>query len=53
VAAMVEIARAVDARIVAEMVETEEQAALMAELGVSFGQGWLFGRPGALPGRRR
>jgi EAL domain-containing protein (putative c-di-GMP-specific phosphodiesterase class I) len=53
VAAMVEIARAVDARIVAEMVETEEQAALMAGLGVSFGQGWLFGRPGALPGRRR
>ena len=53
VAAMVEIARAVDARIVAEMIETEEQAALMADLGVSFGQGWLFGRPGALPGRRR
>jgi EAL domain-containing protein (putative c-di-GMP-specific phosphodiesterase class I) len=53
VAAMVEIARTVDARIVAEMIETEEQAALMGELGVSFGQGWLFGRPGALPGRRR
>jgi EAL domain-containing protein (putative c-di-GMP-specific phosphodiesterase class I) len=32
------------------MIETEAQATLMAELGVEQGQGWLFGRPGALPG---
>jgi len=25
---------------------------LMRDMGVQFGQGWLFGRPGALPGSR-
>ncbi len=30
---------------IAEMVETETQAAEMAELGVGYGQGYLFGRP--------
>ena len=43
----------VGAQVVAEMIETEEEAALMRELGVQFGQGWLFGRPGTLPGARR
>lgn len=52
VVAMVELARSVGARTVAEMVETEEQRTLMTELGVELGQGWLFGRPGALPGSR-
>ena len=50
VTAMVELANSVGALTVAEMVETEGQAALMRELGVHHGQGWLFGRPGALPG---
>ena len=50
VSAMVELARCVGARAIAEMVETEEQAEAMQALGVEFGQGWLFGRPGALPG---
>jgi EAL domain-containing protein (putative c-di-GMP-specific phosphodiesterase class I) len=50
VAAMVDLAAAVGAEVVAERVETEAQAVLMRELGVAFGQGWLFGRPGALPG---
>ncbi|HNQ92388.1 MAG TPA: EAL domain-containing protein [Alphaproteobacteria bacterium] len=31
--------------VVAEMIETEEQAALLEELGVDKGQGWLYGRP--------
>ncbi len=53
VAAMVELAGQVGAQVVAEMIETEEEAALMRELGVQFGQGWLFGRPGTLPGARR
>ncbi len=34
---------------VAEMIETEEQAAAMKALGVDFGQGWLFGRPAETP----
>jgi len=53
VASMVELAGTVGARVVAEMIETEEQAALMRDLGVQYGQGWLFGRPGTLPGSRR
>lgn len=52
VASMVEIATSVGARVVAEMIETEEQARLMRDLGVQFGQGWLFGKPGRLPGAR-
>jgi EAL domain-containing protein (putative c-di-GMP-specific phosphodiesterase class I) len=50
VASMVEMANGAGARVVAEMVETEEQAALLRSLGAEFGQGWLFGRPGLLPG---
>jgi EAL domain-containing protein (putative c-di-GMP-specific phosphodiesterase class I) len=30
---------------VAEMVETEEQAVAMADMGVGYGQGYLFGKP--------
>ncbi len=48
VTAMVQLARSVTARVVAEMIETEAQATLMSELQVEFGQGWLFGRPGKL-----
>ncbi len=53
VASMVELATSVGAIAVAEMIETEEQAALMRSLGVKHGQGWLFGKPGILPGGRR
>jgi EAL domain-containing protein (putative c-di-GMP-specific phosphodiesterase class I) len=35
--------------IVAEGVETEAERATMQELGVPFGQGYLFARPGPLP----
>jgi EAL domain-containing protein (putative c-di-GMP-specific phosphodiesterase class I) len=51
VASMVDLARTVGAKVVAEKIETEAEAALMLELGVEYGQGWLFGRPGPLPGR--
>lgn len=49
VAAMVELAGAVGAVTVAEHVETADQAQALRELGVDYGQGWLFGRPGPLP----
>ncbi len=49
---MVELANFVGAKVIAEMIETEPQAQLMRDMGVEFGQGWLFGRPGALPGPR-
>ena len=60
VTGMVEIARASGAEIVAERVETEAEADALRAIGVDYGQGWLFGKPGALPvrtptpvGRRR
>lgn len=34
---------------IAEMVETEEHAAIVQALGVEFGQGWAFGRPTSEP----
>jgi EAL domain-containing protein (putative c-di-GMP-specific phosphodiesterase class I) len=53
VTSMVELATSVGAIAVAEMIETEEQATLMRALGIKHGQGWLFGKPGLLPGGRR
>jgi len=50
IASMVELARGVGAKVVAERIETEAEAALMLELGADYGQGYLFGRPGPLPG---
>jgi len=43
--AMIGLCRDLGVATVAEMIETEEQAALIADLGVDFGQGYLFGRP--------
>jgi EAL domain-containing protein (putative c-di-GMP-specific phosphodiesterase class I) len=48
VAAMVDLSLAVGAKVVAERVEDEAAARAMQELGVHFGQGWFFGRPGSL-----
>jgi EAL domain-containing protein (putative c-di-GMP-specific phosphodiesterase class I) len=50
VAAMVDLARTVGAQVVAERIETEAAATVMQALGVGYGQGWLFGKPGRLPG---
>ena len=49
VTGMVEIAHTAGAAVVAERVETEEEAAALLAIGVEYGQGWLFGRPGPLP----
>ncbi len=48
--AMVDLARTVGAQVVAERIETEAECAAMRELGIGYGQGWLFGKPGRLPG---
>ena len=53
VAGMVEIARAAGAAVVAERVETKAEAEALRELGVQYGQGWLFGRPVPRPGAGR
>jgi EAL domain-containing protein (putative c-di-GMP-specific phosphodiesterase class I) len=50
VTSMLDLARSVGADTIAETIETRELARLMEELGCTFGQGWLFGVPGPLPG---
>jgi PAS domain S-box-containing protein len=47
VVGMRHFARATGCRLVAEGVETEDEARTLAEIGVDFGQGYLFGRPAA------
>lgn len=44
-AAMVQFARDIGAKLVAEGIETEEERAVMQDLGVDYGQGYLFARP--------
>ena len=46
VRAMVDFAHGCGAKVVAEGVETEQDAAALLELEVDLGQGWYFGRPG-------
>ncbi len=43
--ALIDMARAMDAEVVAEGVETDEQRELLARLGVDVGQGYLFSHP--------
>ena len=45
ISATIRVARTLGMVTVAEGIETEDQAALMAELDCDRGQGWLFGRP--------
>ncbi|MFK4705717.1 sensor c-di-GMP phosphodiesterase-like protein [Roseateles asaccharophilus] len=42
---IIQIARAVGAQVVAEGIETADQARLLRDLGAEFGQGFFFGRP--------
>ena len=46
VRSLVDFGRAVGARVVAEGVESGVDAAALLALGVDYGQGWHFGRPG-------
>ncbi len=48
-ASMVGLIRTVGALSVSERIETEAEAELVRGLGADLGQGWLYGRPGALP----
>ncbi len=48
-AGVVGLADALGITVLAEGIETTEQCARLAELGVDRGQGWLFGRPAAIP----
>ncbi len=47
--ALVQLAEVFGARLVAEGVETEAELAVVRDLGVSLGQGYLFGKPDAAP----
>jgi EAL domain-containing protein (putative c-di-GMP-specific phosphodiesterase class I) len=49
VAALLDIADQIGLMVVAEGVETEPQRRMLLDMGCSHGQGWLFGRPVALP----
>ena len=46
---MVDIARAAGAEVVGERIETEAEAEALQAVGITYGQGWLFGRPAPLP----
>ena len=43
--AMVQFSRDIGAKLVAEGIETEEERDVMQQLGVDYGQGYLFARP--------
>jgi EAL domain-containing protein (putative c-di-GMP-specific phosphodiesterase class I) len=49
VGAMVDLSRSVGADAIAEQIETEAVAEVMQEIGVRYGQGWLFGPACDLP----
>lgn len=44
IAHLIELCRSLDMSTVAEMVETESEAITLQSLGVTHGQGWLFGK---------
>lgn len=48
-AAILALSKATGASMVAEGVETEAQATILADLGYEVGQGFLFARPMGLP----
>jgi EAL domain-containing protein (putative c-di-GMP-specific phosphodiesterase class I)/CheY-like chemotaxis protein len=49
VAGLIAFARGSDATIIAEGIERADEVETLVELGVSYGQGYLLGRPAALP----
>jgi len=53
VEAFVSFGRRINARLVAEGIETHRELEMLRALGVEFGQGYLLGRPALEPGRPR
>ena len=51
VGALIDYAHELDVRVVAEGVETEEELAVVGDLGADLGQGWYLGRAAAEPVR--
>ena len=49
IASLASICRELRCATIGEMIETEKEARAAAALGIDFGQGWHFGRPGPLP----
>ena len=47
--AMVSMCRELEVETIAEKIESEDQARTLLELGVGYGQGYLFGKPGIAP----
>ncbi|HLB80937.1 MAG TPA: EAL domain-containing protein, partial [Dongiaceae bacterium] len=45
--AMASLCRDLGIQTIGEMIETEDVAAFLRDVGVRFGQGYLFGRPAA------
>jgi EAL domain-containing protein (putative c-di-GMP-specific phosphodiesterase class I) len=45
VGSIIDIARKLDMRLVAEGIETPEQARILSDLGCTMGQGYLYARP--------
>jgi diguanylate cyclase (GGDEF)-like protein len=48
VGSIIDIARKLDMRLVAEGIETPEQARILSDLGCSMGQGYLYARPSSM-----
>ena len=47
--AMVSMCKELEVETIAEKIEHEDQARTLLELGVGYGQGYLFGRPTVAP----
>jgi EAL domain-containing protein (putative c-di-GMP-specific phosphodiesterase class I) len=53
VKSMVDLCRSIGVGLIAEMVETQEQAQVLKRLGITYGQGWHYGRPNPVPMQRK